>query len=207
MTRVDHPHREKTYERIPSRVHTYSGIMIDPLDLDPKTVRIIDIAHHLANQCRFSGATKWHYSVAQHAYIASTQVEPEFAWDALHHDDAEYALQDMAKPLKVDERLGQAYRGAEGRIERVLRPLLDVRFPMPPEVKDADERMLVTEADQLMHGRSEWANFRDTIPYDLEIKKWSPEKAKQKWLARFYELAQERGFKVTRTLGAGMGER
>lgn len=173
---------------MPSAIHTFSGRLIDPLDLQPEDVCIEDVAHHLALQCRFSGGTKWHYSVAQHAVYCSRIVAPEFAWDALHHDDAEYALQDMAKPLKNHPTLGQAYRGAEQRIERVIGEVFGVTFPFPPEVKTADERMLITEARDLMHGTSKWEWVPDVEFAPFEIKKWSPEKAEAKFLARYDEL-------------------
>ncbi len=173
---------------IPSFITTFSGAHVDPLDLDPEDIVLEDIAHHLSNQCRWSGGTKYHYSVAQHAYYCSTIVVPEQAYDALHHDDAEYVLQDMAKPLKNHESLGQAYRGAERRIERVIGPALGVRFPVSPEVKEADLAMLIAEAEQLMHGRDHWGYYHEVPAADITIVKWTPEKAKRKFLARHAEL-------------------
>lgn len=178
----------KPLERIPSKVTTFSGAHVDPLDLQPEDILIVDIAHHLAMQCRWSGGTKWHYSVAQHAYYCSILVPSEQAYDALHHDDPETYLQDMAKPLKNHPTLGQAYRGAEQRIERVIGPVLGVRFPVSPEVKTADLAMLAAEADQLVHGRKHWTYYHDIVAADIEIKKWSPEKAEAKFLARHAEL-------------------
>lgn len=176
------------YIRMPSYIHVFSGKMLDPLDLKPEDVDIRDIAHALANQCRFSGHTKWHYSVAQHAYYCSLIVEPEEAWNALHHDDAEYVLQDMAKPLKNHPSLGQAYRGAEQRIEKVIGQVFDVRFPFSAAVKEADERMLITEARDIMHGTSKWTWVPDVEYAPFEIKQWSPKKAEEKFLARYHEL-------------------
>lgn len=179
----------KKIERIPSYITTFSGLHVDPLDLQPEDVSLLDIAHHLSMQCRWSGATKHHYSVAQHAWHCSFLVPEDQAYDALHHDDAETYLQDMAKPLKNHETLGQAYRGAEQRIERVIREALDVHFPVSAEVKDADLLMLCAEADQLVHGRKHWTYYHDLPAADVEIKKWTPEKAERRWLARHNELA------------------
>jgi 5'-deoxynucleotidase YfbR-like HD superfamily hydrolase len=177
-------------ERIPSYITTYSGLHIDPLDLSPEHVCLEDIAHHLSMQCRWSGATKYHYSVAQHSWHCSFLVPPEQAYDALHHDDAEYALQDMAKPLKNHMTLGRAYRAAEHRIERVIGPVLGVHFPVTPEVKEADLLILCAEADQLVHGRKHWTYYRELPAADITIVKWSPEKAKKKWLARHEYLKE-----------------
>lgn len=186
----------RTIQRIPSYIQTYTGLVIEPLDLQPEDILLEDIAHHLSNQCRWSGATRHHYSVAQHTWYASFQVPPEQAYDALHHDDAEYVLQDMAKPLKNHVTLGKAYRGAEARIERVIGPTLGVRFPISPEVHEADLLVLCAEADQIMHGRSNWKGYPDELRLhaaaDITIVKWTPEKAERKWLARHEKLKEEK---------------
>lgn len=181
-----------SYERMPSFITMFSGRHVDPLDLRVEDIDLIDLAHHQAMQCRWSGAVKFHYSVAQHAYHCSYLVPPEQAYDALHHDDAEAYLQDMAKPLKNHVSLGKAYRGAERRIERVIRESHGVRFPVSPEVKDADLAMLCAEADQLVHGRKHWTYYRDIAAADIELRKWTPEKAKRMWLARHHQLLKER---------------
>lgn len=175
--------------RIPSLITMFSGAHVDPLDLKPEDVNIIDIAHHLSNQCRWSGATKHHYSVAQHAWHCSFLVPKEQAYDALHHDDPETWLQDMAKPLKNHVKLGQAYRGAERRIERIVGPVLGVRFPVSAEVKEADLLMLCAEADQLVHGRKHWTYYHDLPAADVKIEKWTPEKAERRWITRHLELS------------------
>jgi hypothetical protein len=181
----------KQYERIPSAIHTFTGRMVDPLDLKPGDLCVEDIAHALANQCRFSGHVRTFYSVAQHCVIASRIVAKGFEYDALMHDAAEAYLQDMAKPLKNHPKLGQAYRGAEQRIERTIGEVFGVRFPFPPEVKEADLDMLVTEARDLMHGTSGWSgSYRDRPPLALTITGWSPKRAEEKFLARYYELRE-----------------
>lgn len=178
--------------RIPSYITMFSGLHVDPLDLKVEDILVTDIAHHLSMQCRWSGGTRHHYSVAQHAYYCSFLVPMEQAYDALHHDDSETYLQDMAKPLKNHETLGRAYRGAEQRIERVIREALGVHFPVSPEVKEADLLMLCAEADQLVHGRKHWTYYRELPAADLKITKWSPEKTERKWLARHAELLEAR---------------
>lgn len=179
-------------ERIPSTIHTFSGLMVDPLDLDPALVRIEDIAHHLAMQCRFSGATRFHYSVAQHSYHCSFLVPEEDAYDALMHDAAEYVLQDMVRPLKHDPYAGKAYRGAESRVEKVIGEAFGVRFPMPDSVRAADNIMLVTEARDIVHGTDTWTgSYKDVPRAEFTIQKWSPEKAERKFLARYRALKEE----------------
>lgn len=176
------------YKRMPSYVHTRSGKLVDPLDLKPEDVCIEDIAHALGNQCRWTGHTSEFYSVGQHSVLASHIVPEEDAWDALHHDDPEYLLQDMAKPLKNHPRLGQAYRGAEKRIERVIAEVFQVNFPLPPSVKEADVRLLVTEARDLVHGTEGWTYYQDIKPLDDTITPWSPRRARREFLSRYEQL-------------------
>lgn len=182
----------KRYERMKSNVHTYTGRLVDPLDMHPEDIDVDDIAHALANQCRFQGHTSSFYSVAQHSVIVSKVVPPEFAWDGLFHDAAEAYLQDMAKPLKNHPTLGQAYRGAEVRIERVIGDALDVQFPFPEPVKEADIVVLVTEARDLMHGTKSWTYYHDIVPLKTTIAAWSPRRAKREFLARYEKLKEAR---------------
>ena len=87
-----------------SKMHTFTGRLVDPLTLQPQDVVLEDIAHHLANTCRFNGATPVFYSVAEHASRVAALVEylhgPEVGILALHHDDAEAYLGDLIRPLK-----------------------------------------------------------------------------------------------------------
>ncbi len=149
---------------MPSKVHTYTGLWVDPLNLQPDEVRIEDIAHHLSNQCRWTGAVKNFYSVAQHCVLVSRLVPEGDAYDGLMHDSPEYLIQDMAKPLKRHQELGAGYRDAEARLEAVIGPALGVNFPVPESVHEADLRILVTESRDLMRGEQEEAEERDDQP-------------------------------------------
>jgi hypothetical protein len=120
--------------------------------------------------------------------LCSRIVAPGFEWDALHHDDAEYLLQDMAKPLKNHPVLGAAYRQVEAQIEQVIGPVLGVCFPHPPEVKEADIIMLVTEARDGMHGTDDWENYRDVEPLAQHIKPWSPRRSRREFMLRYKAL-------------------
>ena len=88
-----------------SRLHTFSGQGFDPLNPCTKDVRLEDIAHALAQTCRFGGHTPRHYSVAQHAVFVALLVlkvsrRPDWALLALHHDSAEAYLGDIPRPIK-----------------------------------------------------------------------------------------------------------
>ncbi len=183
-------HAEIPRKAIPEKITMFSGRHIAPLALDVSAgdVGIDDVAHHLAMQVRWSGAVRYHYSVAQHSVLASLLVsDPACAYDALMHDAPETYLQDMAKPLKANPALGNAYRKAEKIVAAVLEPFFGYDAELPA-VKDIDLRLLVTEADQLVHGFAHWGYYEDVVPLDYKITKWSPEKAERKFLARYIEL-------------------
>jgi hypothetical protein len=177
--------------KMPPRITMYSGAHVNPLDLQPEDILLEDIAHHLAMQVRWTGAVKWHYSVAQHAWICSYLVPKEDAYDALHHDDPEAYLQDMSKPLKVDANLGRAYRAAERRIEKVIAPVLGVDFGKE-SVHTVDVEVLCAEANQLVHGYAHWGYYQDVIPAPITIKKWTPERAEREFLKRHYYLLERK---------------
>src|ERR1019366_9954250 len=80
-------------------IRTYSGVRFKPLDPDP-AVGISDIAHALANQCRFGGHSSAFYSVAQHSVRVSEICAAEDALWGLLHDASEAYLVDVPAPLK-----------------------------------------------------------------------------------------------------------
>lgn len=94
---------------------TFTGL-IYPLDPREYEINIEDIAHHLSMQCRFAGACKFHYSVAQHAIYVSQQVPKEWALWGLLHDASEAYLGDLVRPLKLTA-FGAGYQVHERRLQ------------------------------------------------------------------------------------------
>ena len=48
-------------------VETFSGLYVDTKSPKPETIRLEDVAHALANTCRYGGHCLRFYSVAEHA--------------------------------------------------------------------------------------------------------------------------------------------
>jgi len=78
---------------------TYTGQKVHPLGMRPESICIEDIAHALANKCRFTCHTRTFFSVAQHSVIVSGLLIENPLWGLLH-DAAEAYLPDVASTVK-----------------------------------------------------------------------------------------------------------
>jgi len=175
-------------------MQTYTGRKFYPMDPRPEDVDPVDIAHSLALQCRYNGHVDRFYSVAEHCILLSYAVHEHLALDALLHDATEAYVGDMIRPLKNHM---PAYRYAEDRVavaiaerfQGLLITLPSYTYEIPPEVKDADTRILLDERAALMPGNTNRWGIDDTHePLGVEIHAWSPEEAKRRYLKRLDEL-------------------
>lgn len=166
---------------------TYSGLPFWVMDPKPEDIRIEDIAHSLAMQCRFNGHTLEFYSVAQHSYIMSHYIAPEFALEALLHDATETYIGDLIKPVKQH---CPDYCEIEANLDRVIRTKFGLPLKMSPEVKWLDMMMAVTEKMQLLAPQKgvDWGNL--PTPLDIRIDPLSPKEAKACFMNRYKELTQ-----------------
>jgi uncharacterized protein len=159
---------------------TYTGKVFDPLDPDPSQICIEDIAHHLANSCRFVGAVKSFYSTAQHSVLVSYLVDKELRLPALLHDASEFALSDIAAPVKHNPAFGTVYGECEERLMQAVAVAFYLDYPLDPAIKVADKMMLRAEQRDLMPN--------DPSPgpiYDREVVPWSPYDAERMFLSRY----------------------
>ena len=181
-------------------ITTYTGEKFYHLRPTAAMIHIEDIAHSLSMQCRWTGHTKFHYSVAQHSWYASYLVGEdwrangrEMALTALLHDASEAYLGDMNRPLKHYTPAGAAYREIEESVERVIYEKFGLSYPMPEVVDAADTQMLYVEKAQLMtvteatqYEACKWG--RDETEAPVVIKRWTPRRAEKMFLKRFEEL-------------------
>lgn len=177
-----------------SFIETRSGRRFEPLSPDPEAICIEDIAHALSHQCRFSGHTRKHYSVAEHSVRVAEIVygwlyDDRAALWALLHDASEAYLVDLPTPIKSDPRMA-FYKVAEERVMLAVCKRFGLQATMPPCVRDADAVLLATEARDLMPYRAEhWAKL-DCEPLPEKITPWSHETAKKNFLATFERLTR-----------------
>lgn len=179
-------------------IMTASGVAFFPFAPRPEDIRIHDIAHHLSNCCRFTGAVRTFYSVAQHSVLISDLLRgcPEFTSAAgairaglygLLHDAAEAYLVDLPRPIKRSPDL-QAYRTAEASLQRAIY----TRFGLDPGAEPAlvklfDRRLLRTEQRDLMPPPTLDEDRTDVPPFDeiTVADPWSPARARDEFLDRF----------------------
>lgn len=166
-------------------IQTFTGRKVYPLDLRSSDVRLEDIAHHLARIGRFTGATKGDdaYSVAQHSVLVSLYCDPADALWGLLHDASEAYLLDVARPLKHDPRFA-FYREVEAGAMDAITAAYGLGREMPASVKTADDRMLATEARDLMSPlHPEWRVMEE--PYRRRIVPLRACDAEEMFLTRF----------------------
>lgn len=103
---------QSLYRGLDGVTETVSGRHLCLLDPEPDAVVIEDIAHSLSCEARYNGGTRDFYSVAQHAplvEVVATQISGEKDVDVrrayLAHDNSEYVMKDVPRPLKQGMRV------------------------------------------------------------------------------------------------------
>lgn len=161
-----------------SWIQTFSGEKVDPLNPDPRTLHIVDIAESLSKQCRFTGHTTRFYSTARHSIncLKVLQIRSEYTpfqdlagnyWknvktkagekyekverrSALLHDASEAYLSDIARPVKHSGGMRE-YIGLEKGIELAVCERFRTTYPSDPLMKWVDNVMLRQEAQKLLN--------------------------------------------------------
>ena len=156
---------------------TRKGNRVDTEDiLDRNTtdwISIGDIAHSLANQCRYLGHCPRFYSVAQHSVIMANAAPPEIALWCLFHDASEAYLGDLPPYIKHAPFMNR-YRVAHYELTiRIGRKLGLGNYPVR-QVKDYDLRMLATELRDLIGTDGPWKQVPGYEPLERKIVPVSP---------------------------------
>lgn len=170
-------------------IQTYSGNKFHSLEPRPEEIKLVDIAHALSMLCRFNGHCLSFYSVAEHSVRVSRILPPEFALWGLLHDAGEAYLTDLPRPVK--QRLPE-FRVMEDRVLEQVAVRFGLVWPMPQKVKTADNRLLATEARDLMAPHPEdWG--LGIAPLDERIVPLLPSEAEELFLAEYDKLVTSAG--------------
>jgi hypothetical protein len=150
-----------------SWIQTYTGKQFWPLDPRPEEIVLEDIARALSHQCRFSGHTKYFYSVAEHsvnvARLLDKEPEGTRLWGLLH-DASEAYLVDVPRPVKW---FLPQYKEAEELLHQAIAERFGLGWPIPDAVHHADNVMLATEAHHLLGpSPAPWEDLPEPLPLD-----------------------------------------
>lgn len=171
---------------------TYTGKEFYILDPRPEDICIEDIAHALSLQCRFNGMISQFYSVAQHSVHVSQLVPREFALWGLMHDAAEAYMGDIVTPLKRSIR--EIVKPIEMGLMKCVCERFDMEagwFPMPAVVLGADQRMLLSEARDLLGPQTRpWGVKAE--PVEWKVEPWDAPFAEKAFLLAFDMLGGKR---------------
>lgn len=144
---------------------TATGATVDLRLVAPEQISLLDIAHHLAQINRYTGACSRPYSVAEHSLLVCEIAERELGISspaallaALMHDAHEAYTTDLASPMK--QVIGEAWATVEARIAWSVRRrfrLLVASQSAAADIKWADLAALSTERAQLLpNSGPEW---------------------------------------------------
>jgi hypothetical protein len=170
---------------------TVTGRYFDFTAPEAHPYNIAEIAHALSNLCRYTGHTRYFYSVAQHSVLVSMLTPPEFALAGLLHDAAEAFLGDVSAPLK---QLLPEYRALESKVEAAVLGHFGLSFPMPACIKHADLVALMTEERVLMPKHDDvWLDgkYEPEQGFSQYLKPLTPGRAYAAFLTRYYELTKK----------------
>ena len=182
------PHIYMADESTDTYIETYSGKKFNFLKPNPDDIDIIDIAHSLGMQCRYTGHAKTFYSIAEHSIVVSKLCCPEHAFWGLMHDATEAYLTDVASPVK---RHLLNYKEIETNLMNAICLKYGLPEKMPEEVHNADMEALRSEARYLMTSRGEdWKinQNNDNPIIDVEFKNYTHNTAKVAFLSEFEDL-------------------
>lgn len=173
-----------------SMIKLFTGGYYDVQNPRAEDVHIEDIAHVLANVCRFGGHIPRYYSVAEHSVECYRKSRREvLPWNVsfacLMHDAAEAYIGDVVKPLKV--LLDPIYGPIEEANERAIAEAFGIDFESTKqEWKRIDCQLLIAERNAIFGSDGcKWTDEDLVDPYSFTPRFYSPREAKEAFLACF----------------------
>lgn len=166
-----------------TEVRQASGVLIDLLDIDPKLMKLTDIATSLSHQERFTGHAPLRPTVAEHSvcveYLTGLLLWDEYAYGpfdaaltnsdiiearraALMHDATESYVSDLSSPAKRALRaLSPAAASTFDELEGIVAGYVYETFDCAP----GEWKGVVHQADQLAYEyESSWCGWGHAAP-------------------------------------------
>lgn len=175
--------------RVGEWMETFRGVKFYPQDPLPGEILIEDIAHALSNLCRFGGHSDAFYSISQHSVLVSELVPREMKLTALLHDASEAYIGDVIRPIKP---YLPEYIAFEHRIMTAISIRFGLKWPMPKEVKEADNLALAIEKRCFKKmSTQKWDVDELDTTKSMQIIPLMPIEAERLFLSRFEALVHE----------------
>lgn len=187
-------HDTDTAYRAATFIETYTGLPFDFREPVLDNINMIDIAHALSNQCRYSGHTRYHFSTAQHCcllaeFVADRGGSAIECFQILIHDAAEAYLVDIPRPVK---QFMPEYRVWDKRVNDAVRARYGLsKLAMPSYQDDIDSRIIVDERAALMDDqrKNDWGH--KMAPLGVKIESWTPIQAERTFLMQYAAYGRE----------------
>jgi hypothetical protein len=183
-----------TQAREDAWIETYNGHRFHVYDLDTNVYDVDDIATSLSRLCRYNGHTRRFYSVAEHCVVMHDWVErqpwstPIDCLTTLHHDDAEYIIGDLARPIKLEM---PDFKAKETEIDVAISREFGTIYPFPGWLKQLDAAMLDVERRQVLKpSENTWQLNVDFDVSDIRLLGYMGTFSwyvKMQWLKRHYK--------------------
>lgn len=138
--------------------------IFDLRTIGPEHIDEATMIRALVYQPRWNGATRRHYSVAEHSLAVMSRVSDKNRLWALLHDASEALMGDLITPIK---RGDAHFRELEGLVMRAVCERYGLPPAMPGEVHEADMREQAREARDVLPFPPAW---RTAAPYDDRIR-------------------------------------
>jgi len=161
----------------------YDGVsprLIDISELTPEDISIDHIAYALSNLNRYVGNAPFPYSVAYHSLKVSKLCK-KYPLEGLLHDAAEAFIGDVPRYIKGD---CPVFVRSEFFLLRTIFSTFNLQWPLPKEVKKADDEVLRQELEEFFESPPMFPEYSFSPP--------DPQKVRDAFKTRFHELTHRR---------------
>ena len=174
-------------------VLTHAGFEFDLSDPQPDMICLEDIAFSLAQQPRFNGHSKFHYSVAQHSILVANLVPDFLKLPALFHDAHEAYIGDLVRPLigyvEVEcPEFKKVFCSLRAKIDAAVVERFSLMNFGHHLVAAADLQALATERRDLLPASSPWGILEGVKPHAFPIIRQFEKEARYNFLNMYYDL-------------------